>query len=158
MEINDIRSNPFQFFLTIPKISDRAKQNTSSKTSELRVFSWTCSCYPRNKSRSAIGSPGFFWSAAQVRTHKGIEENSGINCFHWLSLVPYTFRVTPDTEKDMWSIFPTNRSQGLLLSWVIRHVPALFCCFCCRVRMVVQHFPIPFQFQKKNDGEERKRE
>lgn len=74
------------------------------------------------------------------------------NCFDWLSFMPSIFWVTPDIQnKGMWLIFPTNCFQGLLLSWVIRHVPALLHCFCCRAGIVVWHFQIHFKFQKKKD-------
>lgn len=80
------------------------------------------------------------------------------NCFDRLSPIAYAFWITPDIRnKDMWLIFPTNCLQGLLLSWVIRHVPALFHCFCCRVEMVVQLFQNNFEFMKSNDREGRKK-
>lgn len=79
------------------------------------------------------------------------------NCFNWLSFMPSIFWVTPDIQnKGMWLIFPTNYFQGLLLSWVIRHVPALLHCFCCRAGMVVWHFQIHFKFQKKKDRKGKK--
>lgn len=80
----------------------------------------------------------FFGSAAQVLMHtQGSARTvlTDVILLHMLSESPQTFKI-----KDMWLIFLTNCLQGLWPSWVIRHVPALFHCFCCRVEMVLHYF------------------
>lgn len=92
-------------------------------------------------------------SAAQVLLHTPGSGRTVLPNFlllHMLSESPWTLKI------DMWLIFPTNCLQGLLLSWVIRHVPALFHCLCCRAEMAVQHFHNHLEFKKSNDREERK--
>lgn len=65
----------------------------------------------------------FLRSAAWVLMHTRVSASTVLTD---LLLLP-AFWNTPDIQnKDMWLIFPTNCLQGLLISWVIRNIPAFF--------------------------------
>lgn len=62
-------------------------------------------------------------SAAQVLMHTQVSASAVLTD---LFLFPASCNSPDIQNKDMWLIFPTNCLQGLLISWVIRHIPAFF--------------------------------
>lgn len=172
----------FTFFLTVSEISDKARQNLNSNTiTERAALSWTCSlrenlhtrrknfmlmkklksrglpATPQTlqlKNRSDSSSQPFFGSAAQAPMHTPESARIVLTDFlllHMLSELPQAPKI------KTCEIFSTNCLHGLLLSQIIRYVPALFHCFCCRVGMVVQHFQINFEFKSNDRGEKGKK-
>lgn len=106
------------------------------------------------KNRSDSSSQPFFGSAAQAPMHTPESARIVLTDFlllHMLSELPQAPKI------KTCEIFSTNCLHGLLLSQIIRYVPALFHCFCCRVGMVVQHFQINFEFKSNDRGEKGKK-